>query len=126
MQNKFLALTLLALYLLALVQPTTPIMAFYANEDYFAANCENISRPELNCNGKCHLKKMMKQAPPDPVTEINRAVSVPVSLHLIHEEVFSFEQTDHPPLARFQRRIHPQEYFSDATPPPEVIAVTVI
>ncbi|MCK5872773.1 MAG: hypothetical protein KAG26_08100 [Methylococcales bacterium] len=31
---------------------------FIYNQDYIAANlCENIEKPELECNGKCHLKK---------------------------------------------------------------------
>jgi len=31
---------------------------FLYNQDFIAANfCENIDKPELECNGKCHLKK---------------------------------------------------------------------
>ncbi len=35
---------------------------FLYNQDYIAANfCENIDQPELECNGKCHLKKELTE-----------------------------------------------------------------
>ena len=35
---------------------------FLYNQDFIAANlCENIDKPELQCNGKCHLKKELKK-----------------------------------------------------------------
>ncbi len=35
---------------------------FLYNQDYIAANlCENIDKPELECNGKCHLKKELSE-----------------------------------------------------------------
>ncbi len=35
---------------------------FLYNQDYIAANlCENKDQPELECNGKCHLKKELKK-----------------------------------------------------------------
>ncbi len=35
---------------------------FLYNQDYIAANfCENIEKPELECNGKCHLKKELTE-----------------------------------------------------------------
>jgi hypothetical protein len=35
---------------------------FYLNREYIAENlCENKEEPELQCNGKCHLMKTLKQ-----------------------------------------------------------------
>ena len=35
---------------------------FLYNQDYIVANlCENIDKPELECNGKCHLKKELTE-----------------------------------------------------------------
>ncbi len=35
---------------------------FLYNQDYIAANlCENVEKPELECNGKCHLKKELTE-----------------------------------------------------------------
>lgn len=44
---------------------------YYIHKEYIAQNlCENRSKPQLHCEGKCHLKKLLKkkekeeQAPP--------------------------------------------------------------
>jgi hypothetical protein len=31
------------------------------NQDFYASICENKDKPELECNGNCHLKKQLKQ-----------------------------------------------------------------
>lgn len=37
-------------------------LGFEANQDYISKElCENKSKPELLCNGKCYLKKQLKQ-----------------------------------------------------------------
>ena len=40
------------------------IIGYYGiNRDYITANfCENISKPEMRCNGKCYLKKQIDKA----------------------------------------------------------------
>lgn len=46
-----------------LAQPvgkTLAVASFLSNQDYIAANlCENRARPEMHCNGKCHLRKQL-------------------------------------------------------------------
>jgi len=40
------------------------VFAYYElNKDYIITNfCENVSRPQMKCNGKCYLKKQFKKA----------------------------------------------------------------
>jgi len=38
---------------------------FKLNQDYFASICTNKDKPELNCNGCCHLKKQLAQSEED-------------------------------------------------------------
>lgn len=41
-----------------LIKPVLPIVDYIINYDYISTQlCENIEKPELECNGKCHLKK---------------------------------------------------------------------
>ncbi len=42
---------------------TALVSAHYQiNKDFIAKNlCENRTKPKMNCNGKCHLKKTMKR-----------------------------------------------------------------
>ncbi|PSL45626.1 hypothetical protein CLV51_104332 [Chitinophaga niastensis] len=38
------------------------MLDFYLNQQYIAANlCENRNKPEMHCNGKCHLKKQLNE-----------------------------------------------------------------
>lgn len=34
---------------------------FKLNQDFFAAICINKDKPEMHCNGQCHLKKQIQQ-----------------------------------------------------------------
>jgi hypothetical protein len=34
---------------------------FKINQDYFAEICTNKDKPEMKCNGKCHLKKQIQE-----------------------------------------------------------------
>ena len=37
-------------------------MQFFANQEYIAQNlCENKDKPELKCNGHCHLNKALEK-----------------------------------------------------------------
>ncbi|WP_321279547.1 hypothetical protein [Marinifilum fragile] len=37
------------------------ILHYKFNQDFYASVCENKDKPEMECNGKCHLKKQLKQ-----------------------------------------------------------------
>ncbi|NQW35834.1 MAG: hypothetical protein HQ471_02405 [Flavobacteriales bacterium] len=57
-----------------------PLLNYYINYNYIVANlCENVDKPEMQCNGQCHLMKMVKQenqeennqSPKFPKVELN-------------------------------------------------------
>lgn len=61
--RRFLALFFTLLYILAMVKPALPVIEFYLNQDYIAEFlCINKDKPKLQCNGKCHLSKMIEEA----------------------------------------------------------------
>jgi hypothetical protein len=54
---------LLSVYLLALCRPFCPLVEYTLNKAYFAqVLCENKDKPELRCEGKCHLAKEITKA----------------------------------------------------------------
>jgi hypothetical protein len=54
----FLTIILLGLYALTLSQAYIPHVDYWVNHDFIASElCENKDRPELKCEGKCHLQK---------------------------------------------------------------------
>jgi hypothetical protein len=56
------AVMLLSVYLLNPFKVYTPYLSYQINYDYIAnVLCENKSKPEMNCKGKCHLNKELKK-----------------------------------------------------------------
>jgi hypothetical protein len=54
---------LLSVYLLALCKPFCPLAGYKLNKAYIAQTlCENKNKPELQCEGKCHLAKEITKA----------------------------------------------------------------
>ena len=46
-----------------LAKPVMPVLEYIFNYDYIVAElCENKAKPELHCNGKCHLMKELAKA----------------------------------------------------------------
>lgn len=51
------------LFLLVVFKPIVPLMEYIAFYDYFKNElCINRDKPQLECNGKCHLDKEMSKA----------------------------------------------------------------
>lgn len=52
--KKIVVIVALALFL----KPIVPVLDYIINYDYIAnVLCENKAKPQLQCNGKCHLMK---------------------------------------------------------------------
>ncbi len=46
-----------------MLRPIMPLANYLVNQDYIAEFlCINKDKPELECNGKCYLKKQLKEA----------------------------------------------------------------
>jgi hypothetical protein len=60
------AIFAISLALLILLQPLSKmllVVEYQVNKNYIAAVlCENKTKPQLQCNGKCHLNKELKEA----------------------------------------------------------------
>jgi len=45
-----------------MIRPVYPVLEYYINYDYISTVlCENKEIVELDCNGKCYLKKQLKE-----------------------------------------------------------------
>lgn len=89
---RAIGILLIVTAFIAQMMSTSLILLNYKlNTSYIIENfCENTDKPELNCNGKCHLAKQIKadtdqrSETPVPVTEI-------VTFVLAIEEIPSFK-----------------------------------
>jgi hypothetical protein len=60
--KKIIIIVILALFL----KPILPVVDYVVNYDYISkVLCENKAKPELKCNGKCHLMKELAKASED-------------------------------------------------------------
>jgi len=49
-----------------LLKPAIPFLEYVVNYDYIVKElCENKEKPQLQCNGKCHLKKELAKSAAD-------------------------------------------------------------
>lgn len=78
-----------AIFILA--KPALPVLEYVLNYEYIATElCENKDKPELKCNGKCHLMKELAKA-----SEDEKPISKGKTLHQETEVLF------YEPLADF-------------------------
>ncbi len=82
-----------------MLRPITPVINYAFNIDYYIEFlCENKSTPELNCNGKCHLKKELKQAhepsQEEPSSSTTRIEFENYPLSLIEDSIFNLSSID--------------------------------
>lgn len=74
-----------------------PIISYAVNYEYISTElCENKDEPEMNCNGKCHLKKELAKEiqQNNPVSESKKINFVETSLLFCLEILpFTFEKT---------------------------------
>ncbi len=62
MKRKIVSNILLLFYLLIVVYPAIPLLDYAVNYHYYAEEvCINKDKPEMHCNGQCHLKKEIKK-----------------------------------------------------------------
>lgn len=62
---------------------TALVLHYRWNRAAYVAYCENASRPELDCYGKCHLKKQMALA--DAQGKDRQAGAMPVFFYALKE-----------------------------------------
>lgn len=100
----FISVILIILLALQAFYPLAIHTYYYANKNFIASTlCENKSKPELQCKGKCHLKKLLKEAEEESKDEattrnIEAFVYIATSSFLITNVNYSTSAIDHPDL----------------------------
>lgn len=82
------------LFLIAIIiKPVFPLLDYAVNYDYIATElCENKSQPQLECNGKCHLKKELGKASENDSSSSTDKKNFPTGIDLLFiEKINSFD-----------------------------------
>ena len=95
------------------------LLDYYINSASYIANCENIDRPELNCDGKCILALKMKD-----VTQSDEPNFSPIPQNFeFDKRIFQvvFKANSSPRVKPgYQSEIHAQLLSSDCFHPPRL------
>ncbi|MCF6212511.1 MAG: hypothetical protein L3J45_00635 [Flavobacteriaceae bacterium] len=60
--KKLFSILFIFVYLSVLIKPLVPILDYIINYNYIkTVLCINKDKPEMHCNGQCHLKQMVKK-----------------------------------------------------------------
>ena len=111
--------------LLIVLKPVIPVLQYAANYDYIATVlCVNKAKPEMHCNGKCHLMKELAKASENekPSSSEKKSSNVEVNLLFAHEIpdynciVFRNDSSIKTPLSR-ENLYAPADLFSIFHPP---------
>ena len=99
---KFL---LLIVSMTLLFKPVFPVLEYFVNYDYIVKElCENLAKPELKCNGKCHLTKELAKASENDSTKSSDKKVVAQQYEVVYfQEIqpitFSFYNSEFTPKA---------------------------
>lgn len=101
--------------------------SFKANQAYIAQElCENKARPQMHCNGRCHLKKQLakqqaqeRKAPRPIMPEEVAPAPLPEPLRLAYVQTLSAEAGEAVTFAPYQQGA-PQGVVGVAWQPPRV------
>lgn len=92
---RYLIISLSCLYSLTLLQAYVPHANYWMNRDYIAAVlCENKDKPELECEGKCHLLKEINKESNSPEAEVETNVLLMVEFPTENVDVPTFLYED--------------------------------
>lgn len=76
--------------LMMLVKPVIPVFQYAFDYKYISeVLCINKEKPELHCNGKCHLMKELAKA-----SESEKPISSDKKSHNVEFEILFFEKLD--------------------------------
>ena len=85
------------MYLVAWVRPVMPFIEYEINKKYIAeVLCENMTKPEMKCNGKCHLKKQLKIANDEPEEQSSPVPTFSKTEDYLSHVNFSRSSLNHP------------------------------
>lgn len=75
-----------------LFKPLSPIVEYVVNYDYISqVLCVNKEKPQLQCNGKCHLMKELAKASDDEKPISDKKITVKEIEILFYQEVKTIE-----------------------------------
>lgn len=109
-----------------LTKPFWPVLDYVANYDYIVNTlCENKDKPELECNGKCHLsKELAKEAGTDDKNPLNNTSKIEIPQIIISENIQEYvfvAENEIPSLEKtgYRSNLNTSLFISEILHPPQ-------
>jgi hypothetical protein len=84
--KKFIFAVFISVYFISVIKPYAPVLSYSFNKTIIISKfCENKTKPQMHCEGKCHLKKELDKASKDEA-------KLPVASKISIDQIC---QTDH-------------------------------
>ena len=114
--------------LIILTKPLWPVVDYVVNYDYIVnVLCENKDKPEMECNGKCHLgKELAKEAGKDDKNPLSGKTSkYEIPQIIISDSVSEYEfstttETANPEEDGYKSILHTSLFVTDILQPPRL------
>jgi hypothetical protein len=119
--KKLTAIFLLFVLMLQYFNKVEIFVYYQLNKGFISSTfCENKSKPELRCDGKCYMKKQLKATDENQSkTPINIRDFQEIIFFCSHSEILLTKQNTLPDLrfANLKNTNYPSPYFSIFQPP---------
>lgn len=89
-QNIFTLILFSAMMWNVFYVPLTYAFYYLDQSDFIAQFCENIDKPELKCNGKCHLEEVSKKDATNDNAPSKMIVTKNIVLYVQEKESINF------------------------------------
>lgn len=92
--KRFITYLFLGAFLLHSASRMIVYFNYWLNQEFIAQNlCENREKPQMECNGKCHLKKELNKDDERKEKDNKQQVEINLLLFQDHHTVISFEES---------------------------------
>lgn len=112
-----------------LLKPVYPVFEYVYNYDYITTVlCENLDKPQLECNGKCHLMKEMGKASEkeNPISNSKKLAQAPIEIlffqNLDYKFIPYFESINTACFYTFYQNNYTYLLISGVFEPPAILA----
>lgn len=104
-----------------------PVLDYMANYDYIVNTlCENKDKPEMECNGKCHLsKELAKEAGADDKNPQNKTSKTEIPQIIISENIPEYVFVSETDITSFEKigympNLNSTLFISEILHPPQL------
>jgi len=117
----FFTYLLLVLFSIQTFETALITLNFKINQDFFAEICINKDKPEMHCNGKCHLKKQIRQHEKEESKKNKQIAEKEYQLFIQSINKLKKESAipDSEKLSAYSEPLNPVQYSVDIFHPPK-------